>query len=181
MKQLEIFKENIKFVHWGELYAGCKMKWITISDVLDFCDKRLIHNVFEEDYIDLYLALEDSLYMFYTKLKEYIIKEGGEPIVKNEDESCDYGFDFIPPAYFRIWQLEFLLEIKNKSLTIEEKIEDVSFLFDAMNYPDKWRPFYFYNISPQKINATIADKYSSFLLYIQEEIAFFKTLGNVPD
>ncbi len=36
MKQLEMFKENLKFTQWGELYAGIKMNWITISDVLFF-------------------------------------------------------------------------------------------------------------------------------------------------
>jgi hypothetical protein len=96
MKQLEIFKENIKFVYWGELYAGCKMKWITSSDVLDFCNKKFINNVSEEEYIDLYLALDDSLYAFYTKLKKYTMKEGCELIVKNEDEGCDFGFTYIP-------------------------------------------------------------------------------------
>jgi hypothetical protein len=172
MKQLEIFKESIKFVHWGELYAGCKMKWITSFDVLDFCNKGLIKNVSEEDYIDLYLTLNDSLYAFYTRLKEYIIREGYEPIVKNEDETYDSGFTYIPSIYFRIWQLEFLLQIKNKSSTNEEKIEEVSFLFDAMNYPDKWRVFYYYAID-ENDNLSISDKYSEFLKYIQEEIDWF--------
>ncbi len=38
MKQLEIFKENLKFTQWGELYAGIKMNWITTFDVLAFCE-----------------------------------------------------------------------------------------------------------------------------------------------
>jgi hypothetical protein len=173
MKQLEIFKENIKFIYWGELYAGCKMKWITSSDVLDFCNKKFINNVSEEEYIDLYLALDDSLYAFYTKLKKYTMKEGCELIVKNEDEGCDFGFTYIPAVYFRIWQLEFLLQIENKSSTNEEKIEEVSFLFDAMNYPDKWRPFYFYAIDGND-NFSISDKYAKFLLHIQEEIDWFR-------
>ena len=63
MKQLEIFKENLKFTQWGELYAGIKMNWITTSDVLFFCENQLINNVDEDVYVDLYLSLEESLFL----------------------------------------------------------------------------------------------------------------------
>ena len=64
-------------------------------------------------YVDLYLSLEESLFCFLEKLKELTAKEG-EPIIKNEDEKTDYGFFYIPSQYFRIWELEFLLRIRNK-------------------------------------------------------------------
>jgi hypothetical protein len=179
MKQIEIFKENIKFVQWGELYAGCKMKWITPSDVLDFCNERCIDNVSEEDYIDLYFALDDSLYAFYTKLKEYIIKEGCKHIVKNEDNMVDFGFTYIPTVYFRIWELEFLLQIRNKSLSPEEKIEEVTFLFDVMNYPNRWIPFYLYSTDPPFRFIPITETYPKFLSYIQEEIRFFQNFSKI--
>ena len=173
MKKLEIFKENIKFQHWGEFYAGCKMKWIDTKDVLDFCNEKQICNVSEEDQIDLYLALDDSLYTFYEKLKEYIIRERNLPIVKNEDEIYDFGFTYIPSTYFRIWELEFLLQIRNKSSSVTEKIEELSFLFDAMNYPKKWRKFLFYPVDASS-NIPISDKYSKLTLYIQGEIDWFR-------
>ena len=91
MKQLEIFKENLKFTQWGELYAGIKMNWITTSDVLFFCENQLINNVDEDVYVNLYLSLEESLFCFLEKLKELTAKDG-EPIKKNEDEKTDDGF-----------------------------------------------------------------------------------------
>jgi hypothetical protein len=144
MKQLNIFKENVKFTNWGELYAGCKRNWITSSDVLDFCEKKLIRNVYDEQYVELHLALDDSLFAFYEKLKEYIIKENAVPIIKNEDELTNYVFDYIPSIYFRIWELEFLLEIKNAPLSNTEKLDEIAFVFDAMNYPENWKVFLYY-------------------------------------
>lgn len=174
MKQLEIFKENLKFTQWGELYAGIKMNWITTSDVLFFCENQLINNVDEDVYVDLYLSLDESLFCFLAKLKELTAKEG-EPIIKNEDEKTDEGFFYIPSQYFRIWELEFLLRIRNKEASEVDKIREITDLFDFMNYPEPWKDFYLYPISKDdKCFGGIPSQYSKFLKYVQNEIMYFR-------
>lgn len=173
MKQLEIFKENLKFTQWGELYAGIKMNWITTSDVLFFCENQLINNVDEDVYVDLYLSLEESLFCFLEKLKELTAKEG-EPIIKNEDEKTDYGFFYIPSQYFRIWELEFLLRIRNKEASEIDKISEITDLFDFMNYPEPWKDFYLFSNHEKNRSDSISTGYMRFLKYVQNEIMYFK-------
>jgi len=99
---------------------------------LFFCENQLINNVDEDVYVDLYLSLEESLFCFLEKLKELTAKDG-EPIIKNEDEKTDDGFFYIPSQYFRIWELEFLLRIRNKEASEIDKISEITDLFDFMN------------------------------------------------
>lgn len=62
----------------------------------------------------------------------------------NKDELSDIVFDYIPSKFFKIWELEFLMEIINSPLLVSEKLNQVALLFDEMNYPEEWKPFLFY-------------------------------------
>jgi len=169
-KALEIFKIGIKFRHWGELYLGCKTQWITPNDVLFFCKNKKIKPAGGTDYISLYLAFENSLFQFYEQLKILVLETVGVPIIKNEDELSENVYDYIPSEYFKIWELEFLLRIKNAPLNNAEKLDEIAFLFDAMNYPEAWKSFLYYQQQKNGMLLSNAALYQNFTNYIDKEI-----------
>ena len=170
MKKLEIFKENIKFKHWGELYVGCKAEWITIKDTLEFCKANKIQKCDADRYVALLLALDDSLFDLYEQLKTFICEDDDPIIDHNEDSLNDFLLEYIPIVYFEIWELEFLLEIRNSELSNSQKLEQVFSLFDVMNYPEKWKSFLYYQ--PQANGKLLSEDelYQNFLEYIDGEI-----------
>ena len=170
MKQLEIFKYDLSFQHWGELYLGCKTKWITPNDVLSFCENNKIKLAGETDYISLYLAFDNSLFQFYEQLKILVLETNDVPIIKNEDELSENVYDYIPSEYFKIWELEFLLRIKNAPLNNAEKLDEIAFLFDVMNYPEAWKSFLYYQQQENGMLLSNAALYQNFTSYIEQEI-----------
>ena len=173
MKELEIFKYGICFQNWGELYSGCKAMWITPQDVITFCENKKIKQANDEDYISLYLALDDSYFQFLEQLKKLILKNNCVAIEKNEDEISDCVFDYIPSIYFKIWELEFLLEIISLPICVNDKLTEIALLFDKMNYPEEWKIFLFY----QKQDGNILDNnslYQNLINYVEEKIEKFK-------
>ena len=75
MKELELFKHNLRFQSWGELYLGCKANWITPKDVMAFCENKKVKPATDEDYTALYLALDDSNYQFLEQMKALLLKK----------------------------------------------------------------------------------------------------------
>ena len=47
---MEIFKENVRFRHFGELYLGLKAGWISQDYVLDYCQNGLITTINTNQY-----------------------------------------------------------------------------------------------------------------------------------
>lgn len=169
MIEFEIFKYGIYFKNLGDLYAGCKANWITPQDVISICENKLIKPINTEDYVLLYLALDDSYYQFLDQLKKLILKNEQISIEKNEDESSDYIFEYIPDRYFKTWELEFLMEIVNLPISVNDKLNEVLWLFDRMNYPEEWKPFLLFQ---QQEDGAILDNdslYQNLLNYIEEQ------------
>lgn len=113
------------------------------------------------------------MFCFLEKLKELTAKDG-EPIIKNEDEKTDDGFFYIPSQYFRIWELEFLLRIRNKEASEIDKISEITDLFDFMNYPEPWKDFYLFSNHEKNRSDSISTGYMRFQKYVQNEIIYFK-------
>lgn len=144
MKTIEIIKTGLHFQSWGEIYCGCKANWITPKDVLVLLRDNKVDHADEKDFVSLYLALEESYYQFLKQLKILLENTEGVVIKKNEDEISDYYFDYIPSKYFKIWELEFLIEIINSTVSVDNKLNEVALLFDQMNYPEEWKNFLYY-------------------------------------
>jgi hypothetical protein len=173
MKQLYIFKYNLYFQSWGELYLGCKTQWIMPHDVLGFCKGGKIKPAKETDYASLYLALDDSLFQFYEQLKTMVLKTNDVPIVKNEDELSESVYDYIPSEYFKIWELEFLLKIKDAPLDDAKKLDEIAYLFDTMGYPETWKPFLYYQQQENGLLLPNDSLYQNFINYIEEQKPHF--------
>ena len=175
MKELELFKYNLRFQSWGELYLGCKTNWITPQDVVCFYENNKVR-ANEEDLVSLYLALEDSYHQFLEQLKTLVLKNENITISKNEDELNDFVFNYIPSKYFKIWELEFLMETISLPISISEKLSEVATLFDKMNYPEEWKPFLYYQQLFEK--GKMLDEntlYQNLIDYIEEQKENYKS------
>ena len=81
---MEIFKENVRFRHFGELYLGLKAGWISQYNVLDYCQNGLITTGNLNRYTELLSALDESLFSFLSLIKRFISEDGDVLIIKNE-------------------------------------------------------------------------------------------------
>ena len=176
MKELELFKQNLRFQSWGELYLGCKANWIAPNDVMEFCENKKVKPANDEDYTALYLALDDSNYQFLEQLKALLLKYEGVAISKNEDELRDYIFNYLPSKYFKIWELEYLLEAISLPISVSDKLHEVASLFDKMNYPEEWKPFLYYQQLFEKGNMLDENTlYQNLIDYIEEQKENYKS------
>ena len=162
---MEIFKENILFRHFGELYLGLKTGWISPDDVLNYCQNGYIITGNLDRYTELLLALDESMFSFLSLIKKFISDDGDTLIIKNEDEQKDNVFDYVPDEYFRIWRLEFLLKINQLPISNTEKLYEIGSLFDKIGFPSQWHPFLHYmnNESSEKT-------YQKYCEYMRSEI-----------
>jgi hypothetical protein len=140
MKQLEIFKYDLYFQYWGELYLGCKSQWITPNDVLEFCYENQMKKFNNQRYVSLYLALDESLFKFYEQIKIFIEEDGDSLIIKNEDE-LNNDLIYIPQIYWNIWEKYYLSKIINNNSSISEKFDQIFLLRVPFNYPIEWDLF----------------------------------------
>jgi hypothetical protein len=171
---MHIFKEKIVFTAWGELYAGLKREWINVSDVFEFCHSGKVKCCDENRLVSLYLAYDESLYSFYELVKDFIEVDNAPIIVKNEDES-ERDFKYIPEAYWKIWQLEFMLRVKANSNTIEEKLEEIVKYYYIFDFPEEWTMFINFQ-PPICVNQIFgADQvYLTFISYVEKVKMNFK-------
>ena len=156
------------------MYLGCKAKWITPQDVICFYENDKV-KANEEDFVSLYLALKDSYHQFLEQLKTLVSKNENITISKNEDELTDCVFNYIPSKYFKIWELEFLMEIISLPISVSDKLSEVASLFDKMNYPEEWKPFLHYQ--PQE-NGKVSGEdaiYQRLINYIEEQKENYKS------
>ena len=175
MKELELFKYNLRFQSWGELYLGCKAKWITPQDAVCFYENNKV-KANEEDFVSLYLALDDSYHQFLEQLKTLVSKNENITISKNEDELDDCVFNYIPQKYFKIWELEYLLEAISLPISVSDKLHEVASLFDKMNYPEEWKPFLYYQQLFEKGNMLDENTlYQNLIDYIEEQKENYKS------
>lgn len=163
---MEIFKENVRFRHFGELYLGLKAGWISQYNVLDYCQTGLITTGNLNRYTELLSALDESLFSFLSLIKRFISEDGDVLIIKNEDEQKDNVFDYVPDEYFRIWRLEFLLRINNLPISNNEKLYEVGGLFDNIGYPSQWHSFLYY-----MNNESSEILYQKYCEYMKSEIS----------
>ena len=175
MKELELFKQNLRFQSWGELYLGCKANWIAPNDVMEFCENKKVKPATDEDYTALYLALDDSYHQFLEQLKTLVLKNENITISKNEDELNDCVFNYIPQKYFKIWELEYLLEAISLPISVSDKLHEVASLFDKMNYPEEWKPFLYYQPKENGAISGEATLYQNLLNYIEEQKENYKS------
>ena len=125
--------------------------------------------------MSLYLALEDSYYQFLEQLKTLVSKNENITISKNEDELNDCVFNYIPSKYFKIWELEFLMETISLPISISEKLHEVASLFDKVNYPEEWKPFLHYQ--PREDGKVSGEDaiYQKLIDYIEEQKENYKS------
>ncbi len=170
---LEIFKYEIKFSSWGEIYAGLKRNWISVNDIFDIYKGNHVYEYDENRLVELYIAYDESLFKLLKTIKLFLEKDNDLRIVKNEDEIDKY-FDYIPDEYWEIWKLEFLLKIKHNDFSKERKLKEIAALFHNFNFPDDWLSFIYYQ--PQKNNVPIGIEklYKNMLIYTEDQIKIFQ-------
>lgn len=167
-----IFKYNIQFRSWGEIYMGLTAQWIYAEQALSFYEENHIVNYTADRYVALYLALEDSLDSFCGKLKQFIKEDGDPPI--EEAEILSQDIYQAPPMYWRIWRIEFLLQIESLDLSKEEKLSEIATLFDRVGYPVEWHPFLYYQSNDKGDFLTTEELYSNFEKYLSREIVGYR-------
>lgn len=131
---MEIFKEDIVFTKWGEIYTGLKHGLIVTEDVIAFGGNGKIKNCTEDQLVRLCLAEDKSIYSFFTIIKQFMNEEGEVEIIKNEDELDEYPWAYIPRQYNDIWALERLLRVKNSTAVLNKKAEYIYSVFDEVYY-----------------------------------------------
>lgn len=162
---MEIFKYNILFTSWGEIYAGLKRNWLVPDDVFNLCKQNNIESCNLDRITELQLALDESLFQFYEKIKKIIIEDKHLPILKNEDE-IERDFNYIPEKYWEIWKLEFLLKIRNDNKSgKKEKLMNVTGYFHLFDFPDDWKNFIYYQPGDNQ-DSGIDSIYENFISYI---------------
>lgn len=168
MKQLDIFKYDLYFRYWGELYLGCKSQWITPNDVLEFCYENQMKKFNNQRHVSLYLALDESLFKFYEQIKIFIEEDGDPLIIKNEDELND-DLIYIPQIYWNIWEKYFLLKIINNSSSISEKFDQIFLLRVPFNYPTEWDLFLYERPQANGSYSREQERYQILLDYISKK------------
>ena len=139
---MELFNKNIVMKDWGTVYAGLKRQWLTPKEVIKYCEKQNIL-CSEERFVQLYLALEESVYEFFELIKKFVLEDGQPPIEWNED-STKQDFSIIPKRYWDFWEIEFLLRIVNSKEDMSEKLNQVAAVHSVFDYPKRWHGFLYY-------------------------------------
>ena len=138
MKNLELFKEDVQFNNWIEVYVGLMYSWISASDIIQYIENKKIDFCPEERYIELYWALKESVHDFAKCIRTYIEADTGYKITFDiESRNMDQLIEQIPSKFFRIWELEFLLRIRNSERTLSDKVYDMYVT---------WRDFKYFNV-----------------------------------
>lgn len=165
MKNLEISKENIKFNNWMEVYVGFLHSWISASDILKYIENKKIDFCSEEKYIELYWALKESVHDFTKHIGDYIEVDLGYKITFNvESLNMEQLIEQIPDEFFKIWELEFLLRIRNSDRTLSDKIYDIYLTWCDFKYFNvRWEKFLWVNNID---NGDENELYNNFLNYI---------------
>lgn len=170
---MEIFKYNICFRSWGEIYLGIKQQWITSQNVFDYCISGHVKSCDDDRLVKLYLAFEESLFVYYEQIKDFIEEDNATLITKNEDER-ERDFQYIPYEYWDLWKLEFLLRIKNGKYSKEDALDKIVEYYYLFDFPDEWTHLLYFqppkeNESPVGINGL----YERFLEYIDAQLLVF--------
>jgi len=174
---MEIFKQNVYFTKWGEIYLGLKQQWITPQNVFDYCSNSNVQCCNEDRLVNLYLAFDESLYVYYEQIKDFIEEDSATLIVKNEDET-ERDFQYIPHEYWDLWKLEFLLRLKNTECSKQEKLEKIVEYYYLFDFPEEWTHLiYFQPIEEDREPLGVDGLHSQFLEYIENQITVMSS-GN---
>jgi hypothetical protein len=138
---MEIYKENIYFSNWGQIYIGIKREWLTVDEAIDIFNKSKILYSKEHDIL-IYEAIQESHFKVLEVIKK-IIRESGYPPIENvEEDIVKKGtFKRFNYNYWDIWEIELLLRIKNKNLSKEDTLYCIHLLYFDYNDIFNWYSF----------------------------------------
>lgn len=165
---MESFRKGKIINSWGVVYSGLKRQWLTPKQVINYCEEEKI-TCNKDRLVQLYLALDESLFEFLELIKEFIIEDGEPPITWNEDSNVQ-DFSFIPKQYWNFWEKEFLLRIISSNNDKETKLHQVAAIHSDFNYPVSWHNFLYYMPPPNDMPLGINKLYDNLLAYISKNI-----------
>lgn len=163
---MEIFKENLLFNNFGEIYLGIQEDYITPKDVIEFCLDKKIKSLNKEIIVELIVYEHESKLDFLDLLQEISLKERKA-----------IGKDWSIEKYLRLWKLEFLLRAKNFSNDLDKVLEKVYEYYYTLEFPSDWNTSHILLYSVNKYKQPISNKeiFKNLENHIKREIIFFKT------
>ena len=120
---MEIFKHNIKFNSWGEIYAGLKRDFIGAEKLAEFSKEENIVVYKENRFLKFSVGNYTTTYDVLEIIRTFIEENKHQSILFVEPKNDKYPYEYIPEEYWEIWKLERVLIIINKDCSIEEKIK----------------------------------------------------------
>ncbi len=172
---MEIFKHNIRFNSWGEIYAGLKRGYMGVDEISEFCQDGKIIVCNEERIIKLSVENYESLHNVFEFIRAFIIEDNHKaiPIVSYEEDK--YPFKYIPTEYWEIWKLELLLKIMNRDITIEEQLRKAHYdVYVEFEYALEDAEFSFLGNRTGKGPNSL---YRSLLSYVDNKIKYLQLLN----
>lgn len=172
MTDLKVFNDRVLFRSWIEIYIGINKNWISGRDVLFFIETKKIISVSDSDFIELYIALDVSLGEFLGLIikkinKAYNINSTADPdrpINNLELLHAQLGENFFD--FYKIWELEFLIRIRDSQKEISEKIYDIYLLWcDFKYYKVMWDDFLWFSEARNETKQGEQKLYENFLSY----------------
>ncbi|GAB4168927.1 MAG: hypothetical protein Tsb006_7260 [Rickettsiaceae bacterium] len=144
------------FINLPILYNAISKNYLTVVEAVNLLNSNVKKfNLNDELLIELNL-LDSDKNAFLQVLKEHI-----------KANNLEQGIDY-PSITDDIYQLTQLINIKNKNISIRQKLEDIANCWPDFNYPQKWRSFIYY--MPSEKEETSEDTlYLKFLSFIRDE------------
>lgn len=160
---MNIFENQINFNNWIEIFVGIENNFIKKTDVLFFYESGNLPFCTENDYVNLYIALNDKNKGFENQVKK-LVENDFRIKLTLDPEKDNYALQLLDTNPYRIWELEYLLAIKKSCKPLEDKIYDIYLLWCDFKYFNvDWGDFLW-------LNNSIANKeklYENFNSYIE--------------
>ena len=102
------------------------------------------------------------------------MSDESDPLIDWNEDSLEQDINKIPSVYMEIWQLEFLLRVKNSNCSIEQKLDKIVEYYYLFNYPEEWT--HFIRFQPNKnlqFGKSLVDVYSKFNNYVEFRVNVF--------
>lgn len=166
-----IFKYNLQF-KWLELYIGLRKGWLGSQEILKLIENQRVINGNNENYIELYWELDSSLNRFVRTLIEYANNESNQ----NYEFNLEYPLleeipEIIPFDFWKIWELEFLLDIKFSVNSIPDKIYMIYLLWCDFKYLGvKWDKFLWIDNFNNQDSLKLYQSFEYYIANLKDEI-----------
>ena len=135
-------------ITWSVLYVGLDESWLSSKEVVALINEHAAALDCEEALlVDLNIEEED---------KDFVLKV----LQEKGAEEASQGRD--------AWQLARMVDIKKSKKSLYEKLEDISWLWADIDYPEEWNDFIYYMPNSNGEVHTSEEIYKKFLDFLEQ-------------